>query len=291
MKNREKVTIGHLWGAVYPALMYLGIVTVAGVILMFMAGMQGKLTIINGNVDTNSLGNNFSLMITFFGALMTIPLLIVIKHLDLKKQRMLGAYGYKSVFFAKYLLIVPFAISFMYAANMVVVFVEKLFPSISHSFDETAKAVYGADLWMQIATAVILGPIVEELIFRGLMYIRLKRMFGPSVAAFVTGLIFGIYHMNISQGIYAFIFSFGAIFVYERYKNICAPIIFHMVANGISVLVSFVFKDYNNSAGTSTTNINSATEWLALFVVFATSAAIALLFALCIKKWVDPQTK
>ena len=291
MKNREKVTIGHLWGAFYPALMYLGITVVAGVILMFIAIFQGQITIENKMVDFGNIESNFNLMMTFFGGVMTAPLLILIKYLDVKKQRMIGAYGYKSVFFAKYLFIIPFAICFMYACNMVVVILEALIPSIAHSFDETAKAIYSADIGIQIATAVIVGPIVEELIFRGLMYIRLKRMFGVGVSAFVTGLMFGLFHMNISQGIYAFIFSYGAIYVYERYKNICAPILLHISANAISVLVTFMSKDYNTSAGSKSTSLSSASDWTGALTVFAISILISGLFALCMKKWVNPQPK
>ena len=291
MKKREQVTIGHLWGAFYPVLLYFGITIVAGVILMVMAYLEGKLVIQNGKIDVSQLGDSFSLMLTFFGALMTVPFLILIKHLDLKKQKLIGAYGYKSVAIPKYLLIIPFAVTFMYSANMIVTMIEKIFPSISHSFDETAKAIYGANIYLQIATAVILGPIVEELIFRGLMYIRLKRMFGGVVAALVTGLIFGIYHMNISQGIYAFIFSYAAIFVYEKYKNICAPIIFHMAANGISVLVSFLFKDYNTSSGSVQNSASNSTGWASLLLVFGVSTLLCVMFGLLIKNFVNPKKK
>ena len=264
---------------------------IASAIFMFFAVYKGEVTVTNHTIDYGKLESNFSLMVTFFAGLMTVPLLIVIKHLDLKKQRLIGAYGYKSEFFAKYLFIIPFAVGFMYMANIFVVMCEKLIPSIAHSFDETSKAIYGADLWVQIATAVIIGPIVEELIFRGLMYIRLKRMFGGVIAALVTAIIFGVYHMNISQGIYAFIFSYGAIFLYEKYKNVVAPILFHMVANGVSVLVTFVFKDYNTSSGTSVNEVSASTEWISLLLVFFVSAAVSGLFALCIKKWVNPQPK
>ena len=291
MQRREKVTFGHLWGAFYPALMYLGITVIAGIILMFIAISQGHVTIENGNVNFGNIENDFSLMMTFFGGIMSAPLLILIKYLDVKKQRMLGAHTYKSVFFAKYLFIIPFAVSFMYACNMVVTIVEALIPSVAHSFDETAKAIYGADIGMQIATAVIVGPIVEELIFRGLMYIRLRRMFGAGVSALVTGLMFGLFHMNISQGIYAFLFSYGAIFVYERYKNICAPILFHIAANAISVLVTFVYKDYNTSAGSNTSSLSTSSEWAGALFVFVISLIISGLFALCIYKWVNPKKK
>ncbi len=288
MKNRERVTVGHLWGAIYPALLYLLITIVAGIILVII---QHKVVVNDNSINVKTIDQNMSLIITFFGALITVPILIVIKYLDIKKERLRGAYGYKSVFFLKYLFIVPFAISFMYAANVIVSIIEKLLPSIAHSFDETAKAIYGANITVQVITAVILGPIVEELIFRGLMYIRLKRMFGPGIAAFVTGLIFGLYHGNVSQGIYAFIFSYAAIFIYEQYKNICAPIIMHMVANGVSVLVSFVFKDYNTSSGSAKAQVGAQTELLGLIFVFVISAIVCGLFALCIKKFVNPRKK
>lgn len=291
MKKREQVTIGHLWGAFYPVLLYFAITMVASSILMGIAFMQGKLVVDHGKVDLSQLGSSFLLTVTFFGALMTVPFLILIKHLDLKKQKLIGAYGYKSVAIPKYLLIIPFAVTFMYSANMIVTMIEKIFPSISHSFDETAKAIYGANIYIQIATAVILGPIVEELIFRGLMYIRLKRMFGGAVAALVTGLIFGIYHMNISQGIYAFIFSYAAIFVYEKYKNICAPIIFHMAANGVSVLVSFMLKDYNTSSGSIQKSASSSTGWASIIFVFGVSTLMSVLFGLLIKYFVNPKKK
>ncbi len=291
MKRREQVTIGHIWGAIYPALLYLGITIVAGVILMFVAILQGSVTVTNGHVEFNQVGDSFSLIITFFGALMTVPFLILIKYLDSKKQKMMGVRGYKSVFFAKYLLIIPFATTFVYAANMLVQIIEVLIPSIAHSFDDTAQTIYGADITVQIITAVILGPIVEELIFRGLMYARLKRMFGGVVAALVTSLVFGIYHMNISQGIYAFLFSYAAIFIYEKYKKIYAPMIMHMVANGLSVLVTFVLKDYNNQSGAQENALNKPEHLGVLLIVFVICTALCGVFALCIKKCVNPEAK
>lgn len=291
MKNREQVTIGHIWGAFYPALLYLGMTMIASAVLSFIAIMQGKIVVEGGNVNYEAVGNNFFLMITFFAGLMTVPLLILIKYLDMKKQRLQGAYGYKSVFFAKYLLIIPFAITFMYAGNMVVAMLEKIFPFIAHTYDKTYETIFGADMWVQIITAIILGPIVEELIFRGLMYIRLKRMFGGGIAALVTGLVFGVYHWNISQGIYAFLFSYAAIFIYEKYKKVYAPIIMHIVANGTSVLVTFALKDYNTSSGSVNSEAVSQTPLASMIFVFGVSATLCFLFAFCIYNCVNPKKK
>ena len=288
MAKKEKVTIGNIWGSIYPALLYLLITSVVAYVLLKVGH---HIVVNNKSINIKAIDDNMSMLITFFSAVVTIPLLIVIKYLDVRKQKMLGGYGYRSVFFAKYLLIIPFAAAFMYAANCLVALIEIFVPSIAHSFDDAAKAIYGADMWIQIVTAVLLGPIVEELIFRGLMYIRLKRMFGQGVAAFVTGLLFGIFHWNISQGIYAFLFSYAAIFIYEKYKNICAPIIMHIAANAISVLVSFMVKDYNNQSGATNSASKGSSNWLGLLIICIVSAAICGLFAYAIRKWVDPKRK
>ena len=290
MKKREKVTIGHLWGAFYPALLYYVLTTVVSIIFIAIAINQGHLQVQDKN-DLTRFIQEYSLLMTFLAALIMTPVLILIKHRDMKMQRAIGAYGYKSEFFLKYLLIIPFSITFMYAANMFVSILEKLIPSIAHSFDDTAQAIYGANIYIQILTAIILGPIVEELIFRGLMYIRLKRMFGVGVASVVTGIMFGLIHGNVSQGIYAFLFSFAAIFVYEKFKNIAAPIIFHMAANAISVLVSLAFNDYNKSSETVNTQASGSVDITVQIGVFIFMAALCFLFGFIIKRCVNPTSK
>ena len=59
MQGREKVTIGHLWGAIYPALIYMGMVMIASAIFMFVAVSQGQVTVTDHSIDYGKLEGNF----------------------------------------------------------------------------------------------------------------------------------------------------------------------------------------------------------------------------------------
>ena len=51
--------------------------------------------------------------------------------------------------------------------------------------------------------ACIIGPLCEELVFRGLLAGRLAR-YGQKPGAFISALLFGLYHANLEQFFYAF---------------------------------------------------------------------------------------
>ena len=49
-----------------------------------------------------------------------------------------------------------------------------------------------------------------------------------------------MFHQNWVQAPYAIIIGLVAVFVYEKYKSIIAPILFHMSANIASVLIAYI---------------------------------------------------
>ncbi len=85
-------------------------------------------------------------------------------------------------------------------------------------------------LLINIITNVLLGPIVEEYLFRGIIYNKAKIYFNKHYYL-ITSLIFSLMHNSFSTMIYTFIFSFILIYYYEKYQNIKAPIIIHSITN------------------------------------------------------------
>lgn len=80
-------------------------------------------------------------------------------------------------------------------------------------------------------TAILMAPVLEEIVFRGLMYTRLKKGFPVVVAALLTSVAFGIAHGTIIWFIYTFIFSLVLIWVFERFQSLTACIVLHMAYN------------------------------------------------------------
>ena len=101
----------------------------------------------------------------------------------------------------------------------------------------------GNILYVLLATGLI-GPVIEELMFRGIIYNELKKKIASMAAILITTLFFALTHFNIFQVIYALALGFILIFVYEKYKDIKAPIILHMASNITTTLfVPLLIKD------------------------------------------------
>ncbi|MBM6840288.1 CPBP family intramembrane metalloprotease [[Clostridium] spiroforme] len=94
--------------------------------------------------------------------------------------------------------------------------------------------------------AIVFAPIVEELIFRGLVF-RSFRQYNIYLAHFISAFCFGFIH--IYQGLFAgdftqlvYLLSYGGMgfaysFVYEKRKTIVAPMIVHMLNNLIATII------------------------------------------------------
>ncbi|OLU36700.1 CPBP family intramembrane glutamic endopeptidase [Ileibacterium valens] len=86
-------------------------------------------------------------------------------------------------------------------------------------------------------TAVIAAPILEEIVFRGLIFKALKK-YSLSFAMFFSALCFGLLHMNLFQGIPVFAMGILLAYFYHQSNTLCLPIGIHMINNLISVLAS-----------------------------------------------------
>ena len=109
---------------------------------------------------------------------------------------------------------------------------------MSPAYQEVSEIIYSGGLFIELVSAVVAAPIVEELLFRGLIYTRLKVLMSSNAAIIVSAAIFGIFHGNLVQFVYALIIGLLIAYVYEKYKTIFAPIMFHVSANLISVLIT-----------------------------------------------------
>jgi exonuclease SbcC len=103
----------------------------------------------------------------------------------------------------------------------------------------------------------ILTPFIEEMIFRGIVWHRLRRGFSPLQAALISAALFGAAHENIPQGIYAFVMGMVFALGYEVTRRFEVPFLLHCTCN-LAVLAA-------SSAGWG--EILSQPVWIIFFAI------------------------
>lgn len=120
----------------------------------------------------------------------------------------------------------------MFAGNLIGQFINNVISKlsgneISNSLDELIDK---SPVWILFAVTVIIGPIIEELMFRKLMIDRLSR-YGDLLAIIVSSIGFGLFHGNFYQFFYAAMLGFILGYIYSKTRNIKYSILMHMIIN------------------------------------------------------------
>lgn len=90
--------------------------------------------------------------------------------------------------------------------------------------------VLSGNKWVLFIFAVLIAPFYEEFIFRKLLIDRAVK-YGEGVAVVLSGLLFGLFHGNISQFAYAFFLGMFFGFIYVKTRRLRYTVILHMAVN------------------------------------------------------------
>lgn len=86
----------------------------------------------------------------------------------------------------------------------------------------------------------ILAPFAEEVVFRGAILRKLLGMMDEKrhwVAIALSALVFGLVHLNVPQGIHAFLIGLLLGWMYYRTRSILPGILFHWVNNSVAFIM------------------------------------------------------
>ncbi len=132
----------------------------------------------------------------------------------------------------KWLIAAMMAYAIMYISNIIgtiITFVVELIKmdAVDNVLEE---AVLDTGVGVRILFVVICAPIFEELIFRKFLVDRAVR-YGEGVAVVLSGLMFGLFHGNLAQFIYATTLGMFLAFIYVKTGKIIYTIALHMFVN------------------------------------------------------------
>lgn len=103
-------------------------------------------------------------------------------------------------------------------------------------FEKAFSAKGPVDGLIILFVVAIGAPLVEELLFRGVLFEELRKEISLKGTIFLTALVFGIYHFNILQSSNAFFLGLVLAYVYYKTRSIKASIIIHATNNMIAMI-------------------------------------------------------
>lgn len=133
----------------------------------------------------------------------------------------------------------------------------------SERYDAVETLQYSVPVAAGIVLYGIISPIVEEIVFRGVIYNRIRKFYSMTAAVGCSALLFGMFHGNLPQFLYGTVMGAVMAVCYTYIGCFAAPLLVHMSAN----LFIFLVSGY-----TEWTAVLLTPVWCAVFTVL--SAAI-----------------
>lgn len=132
-----------------------------------------------------------------------------------------------------------------------ILFIELHITENSETYSKVAQKQYGVPFLLGLFLYGLFSPIAEEILFRGLVYNRLKKYCAVPAAILLSAILFGFFHGNLVQGVYGFLMGCLMAIVYESFGSFFHAVLFHAAANvtvytvtGMESLYSLLVKPW-----------------------------------------------
>lgn len=227
--------------------------------------------VMSKSADIYKLLINHQVEILALGALFTIPVSFYFFYADRKREKFINFPQQQKVKPAKYVWLIMFGIVSCIGFNALT-FISNIV-LYSPKYQETSQTLYTPAFPIQLICLGIIVPAAEELIFRGVLFKRVRMVGSFKKAAMFSALLFSMSHGNIVQLIYTLILGVLLAYMYEKYGSFLAPLSLHMIVNITSLVL------------TETGGFN----WLSakasrLFVVTVLCAFVGSIIFVCIQR-------
>ncbi len=180
--------------------------------------------------------------------LVTLVNLVLIAGMGLwyyfiRKRRDVSKVDYRKIFSVKSIAcLAVLALCAQFACNIIMGTFYLVFPKVYENYTELME---GLDInvlpaWATLFIVAVWAPLAEEIVFRAMLFRTLRKGFAFIPAAVMSGVAFGIYHLNWIQGVYASLFGILLAVIYEKTNSLLGAYLFHLLFNLMNYVIIFV---------------------------------------------------
>lgn len=188
----------------------------------------------------NLINGNMHLILLIYSVISLIIFALIMKS---KKDSIIKVCRFEKIKLVEIIALIMAGLSLNVVISVFLGLLEKI-PFLKIFFEQhndlMEKVVGGGEVNIIFAGIVVglVAPVFEEIVFRGLILNELKKGFPLWFAVIAQGILFGVFHFNIVQGLYASVLGILFGLVYTKMKNIWAPIVLHILINSSSYIIS-----------------------------------------------------
>ncbi len=147
--------------------------------------------------------------------------------------------------FFRWLRLLPVALFLMYCGNLIgmlfTLVISKLVPGSGilsgEDLNPLLELLSGPGFWPRVAVVCLIGPFAEELVFRRNLIDR-TRIYGEELSVLFSSVMFGLFHGNLQQGVYAALLGLLLGYVYLRTRDIRCSFGIHACVNFLGGVIA-----------------------------------------------------
>jgi uncharacterized protein len=229
-------------------------------LMIFYLGLQAALGILItipvffNNIDSAEVVNGFTIFNHFSDAILTSVILsasiyigVIVFYYYRKRHTIRPPYRFDRLSGYQITLGLFMGIGCVFLSQLILLISESTgilnFENLEN-YEQLISSIIGqSPTWLTLLTIGIVAPIAEELLFRGLIFHMFNRHMNVKIALIIQGLLFGAFHMNLVQGVYASVLGIVLGMAYLLTGSLWIPILMHIVNNSVALLLPDVWMN------------------------------------------------
>jgi membrane protease YdiL (CAAX protease family) len=124
---------------------------------------------------------------------------------------------------------------------LIIEYVQTLMSALPDLMESTFELLQSN--WLGILFIAVLGPVLEELLFRGAITTVLLKKYSPTKAIILSALVFGLFHINPAQVVTATLIGLLLGWVYYKTASLIPCILIHILNNSLSVYLNLSYSE------------------------------------------------
>lgn len=233
---KRKSRFGLIVGALYPVVIHL----ILGEGIIWAAYLIPKLT---GSSHNIPLQDNI-LVLTGLNGLLAGAVLVPLYLVNQNRRRQDGVIPGDTALglsFGEGILLLLMGICLSVYTNLLMTLLSNYISSESYQAVMEAITANNSPLAMLFWVGWI-APMAEEIVFRWMVFLHLRDHLSLLLSAWVSAIIFGVYHGNVLQAIYASILGVCFALLLEYTGSLISCMLLHIGANSWSLLLDISFE-------------------------------------------------